>query len=64
MAIDYARRAGLLYSWGLRFFLFVAPVVVGCANESAMPFAAAGLVLVLRFFDRFPDSTPAGPESA
>ena len=54
MAIDYVRRAGLLYSWGLRFFLFVAPVVVGLVNEFAMPFAAACLVVVLRFFDRGP----------
>ena len=64
MAIDYVRRAGLLYSWGLRFFLFVAPVVIGLVNEFAMPFAAAGLVLVLRFFDRVPDLKPSGPELA
>ena len=64
MAVDYVRRAGLLYSWGLRFFLFVAPVVVGLVNEFAMPFAAAGLVFVQRFFDRVPDPAPTGPESA
>ena len=63
MAIDYVRRAGLLYSWGLRFFLFVAPVVVGLVNEFAMPFAAACLVVVLRFFDRGPgfDQVEAEP---
>ena len=64
MAIDYVRRAGLLYSWGLRFFLFIAPVVAGLVNEVAMPFAAVGLVLVLRFFDRGPGFGQASSESA
>ena len=64
MAIDYVRRAGLLYSWGLRFFLFVAPIVAGLVNEIAMPFAAVGLVLVLRFFDRGPNPDPAEGRSA
>ena len=64
MAIDYVRRAGLLYSWGLRFFLFVAPVVVGLVNEFAMPLAAACLVVVLRFFDRGPGLEQREGESA
>ena len=56
MATDYVRRAGLLYSWGLRFFLFVAPLVAGMISPYAMPFAAVALVFVLRMFDRGPAS--------
>ena len=56
MAADYVRRAGLLYSWGLRLFLFVAPVVAGLVSPYAMPFAAVGLVFVLAMFDRGPAS--------
>lgn len=54
MAIDYVRRAGVLYSWGLRLFLFLAPIVAGLVNPVAMPFAAIVLILVLRAFDRTP----------
>ena len=54
MAIDYVRRAGILYSWGLRLFLFLAPIVAGLVNPVAMPFAAIALTLVLRAFDRAP----------
>lgn len=56
MAADYVRRAGLLYSWGLRLFLFLAPLVAGLVSPYAMPFAAVGLVFVLRIFDRAPAS--------
>jgi hypothetical protein len=54
LASDYIRRAGILYSWGLRLFLFLAPIVAGLVNPLAMPFAALGLALVLRSFDRVP----------
>jgi uncharacterized protein DUF599 len=57
LAIDHVRRAGVLYSWGLRLFLFLAPIVAGLVNPWAMPFAAIALTLVLRSFDR----VPAGP---
>jgi hypothetical protein len=52
MARDYVERAGLLYSWGLRFFLMVAPLVAGIVNPLLMPFMTVGLVFVLWYFDR------------
>lgn len=52
LAHDYVERAGLLYSWGLRFFLMVAPLVAGIVNPLLMPVMTAGLVFVLWTFDR------------
>jgi len=52
MARDYVERAGLLYSWGLRFFLMVAPLVAGVVNPLLMPMMTAVLVFVLWYFDR------------
>jgi uncharacterized membrane protein len=52
MARDYVERAGLLYSWGLRCFLLIAPLVAGIVNPLLMPFMTVGLVIVLWFFDR------------
>jgi len=51
-------RAGLLYSWGLRFFLMVAPLVAGIVNPSLMPVMTAGLIFVMWYFDR-PARLPA-----
>ena len=51
-AIDYVRRAGTLYGWGLRSFFLVAPIIAGLINPFAMPLASLGLVLVLRLLDR------------
>ncbi|RZL03893.1 MAG: DUF599 domain-containing protein [Rubrivivax sp.] len=58
MVSDYIRRAGILYSWGLRLFLFLAPIIAGLVNPLAMPVAALVLALVLRPFDRVPSHTP------
>ena len=52
VALDHVQRAGLRYSWGLRLFLWVAPLVVGIANPLLMPPMTAGLIVVLHFFDR------------
>jgi uncharacterized membrane protein len=52
MAQDYVERAGLLYSWGLRLFLMIAPLVAGIVNPLLMPVLTAGLVFVLWQFDR------------
>ena len=61
MAVDHVARAGILYSWGLRFFLFVAPIVAGLLHDVLMPLAALALILVLRRFDRIPDvALPVG----
>jgi hypothetical protein len=54
MAVEYVRRAGFLYSWGLRAFLFVAPLVAGIVHIGAMPVAALLLLFVLSAFDRVP----------
>ena len=48
----YVRRAGLLYSWGLRHLVLVAPIVVFIVHPFAGPVAAIMVVLVLRSFDR------------
>jgi len=52
-AVAYLRRAGLLYSWGLRHLLMVAPVLVFIIYPWAGPLAAAPVVAVLFAFDRF-----------
>jgi hypothetical protein len=52
MAKEYVKRAGLLYSWALRFFLIISPLVVGIVRPVGMPFMAVALVIALWFFDR------------
>ncbi len=52
-AVAYLRRAGLLYSWGLRHLLMVAPVLVCIVSPLAGPVAAALVVAALYGFDRF-----------
>ena len=51
-AIDYVRRAGSLYGWGLRAFFLVAPLIAGLIHAFAMPLASLALVLVVRALDR------------
>ena len=46
------RRAGILYSWGLRHLLLVAPVVAFIVYPLAGPLVALGVVVMLRGFDR------------
>lgn len=58
LARDYVERAGLLYSWGLRFFLMVAQLVAGIVNPLLLPVMTAGLIFVLWYFDR-PARLPA-----
>lgn len=48
----YVRRAGILYSWGLRHLFLVAPVVAYILHPLAGPVAAIGVVVILRSFDR------------
>jgi quinol-cytochrome oxidoreductase complex cytochrome b subunit len=59
LAATYVQRAGILYSWSLRCFLFTVPLAVGLLNPFVMPLAAVALVVVLALFDR----APASPES-
>jgi hypothetical protein len=55
----YLRRAGLMYRWGLRQLILVAPVVVAIIQPLAGPVAALVVVAVLLVFDRADDSAPA-----
>ena len=52
-AVAYLRRAGLLYGWGLRHLLMVAPLLVFIVYPLAGPVAAALVVAALIAFDRF-----------
>jgi uncharacterized membrane protein len=49
----YVRRAGLLYSWGLRHLILVAPILASVLHPFAGPAAAVLVVVVLSGFDRF-----------
>ena len=48
----YVRRAGILYSWGLRHLILVAPVLASILHPAAGPVAALLVVTVLFGFDR------------
>ena len=48
----YVRRAGLLYSWGLRHLILVAPILASILHPLAGPIAAVVIVTVLYRFDR------------
>ncbi len=52
-AVAYLRRAGLLYSWGLRHLLMVAPMLVFIVYPLAGPVAATLVVAALFSFDKF-----------
>ena len=48
----YVRRAGVLYSWGLRHLILVAPILACLLHPIAGPIAAVLVVVVLGRFDR------------
>lgn len=48
----YVRRAGVLYSWGLRHLILVAPVLASILHPATGPVAALIVVAVLFGFDR------------
>jgi uncharacterized membrane protein len=48
----YVRRAGVLYSWGLRHLILVAPILACLLHPLAGPIASLLVVLVLVRFDR------------
>lgn len=56
LAGQYVEWAGLLYSWGLRCFLAIAPLVAGIVSPLAVFPMTIVLVVVLWLFDR-----PASP---
>lgn len=47
----YVRRAGILYSWGLRHLLLVAPMVAFILHPVAGPVTAIAILVALRSFD-------------
>lgn len=49
---SYLRRAGLLYAWGLRHLILVAPLLVALLLPSAGPLAAVVVVTMLYGFDK------------
>jgi uncharacterized membrane protein len=53
----YVRKAGLLYSMGLRHLLLVVPVVAAILSPIVGPLAAIAVVAVLLSFDRFAAGT-------
>ena len=52
VGVAYVRRAGLLYSWGLRHLILVAPVLASLLHPFAGPVAVVLAVLMLWRFDR------------
>lgn len=52
LATEHVRRAGLLYSWGLRLFLMVAAVVAGIVHPLAMLPVTLLLLVALHYFDQ------------
>jgi hypothetical protein len=58
----YVRKAGLLYSVGLRHLVLVAPVVASLLHPVAGPVTAVVLVAVLSGLDRSGLALPAGSE--
>ena len=48
---------GMLYSWGLRHLVLVAPILASIVHPAAGPVAALCLVAVLVKFDRFGSSS-------
>ena len=55
---SHLRRAGILYSWGLRHLMLVAPILAAIVHPLAGPIVAAILVGVLLRLDRV--SAPLG----
>jgi uncharacterized membrane protein len=52
LAVDYVQRAGRLYSWALRLFLMVVPMVAGVVHPLSLLPATVALLVALRFFDQ------------
>jgi uncharacterized membrane protein len=51
---SYVRRAGLLYSWGLRHLILAVPLVASILHPLAGPVAALAIVAILFGFDQVP----------
>jgi hypothetical protein len=49
---SYLRRAGMLYSWGLRHLVLVAPILAAILHPAAGPVVAILVISILSGFDR------------
>lgn len=56
LASFYVQRAGILYSYSLRCFLFAVPLAVGVLSPLSMPAVTIALITILTVFDRAPSS--------
>lgn len=52
VGVKYVRRAGILYSWGLRHLVIVAPILASILHPAVGPVAALAVVTLLLHFDR------------
>jgi uncharacterized membrane protein len=59
VGMAYVRKGGLLYSWGLRHLLLVAPILASIVHPLAGPPAALLVVAALAGFDRVAESQVA-----
>jgi uncharacterized membrane protein len=60
MCLEYVRRGGVLYGWGLRCFLFMAPLIAGLMMPMLMPVTALMLMAILRAFDQAGPTATSG----
>lgn len=61
--VSYVRQAGVLYGWGLRHLILVAPLLAALLHPLAGPPAAVAVLAVMLRLDRFgalAASAPAG----
>ncbi len=62
VGVKYVRRAGILYSWGLRHLVIIAPILASLMHPLVGPVAAIGVVALLLHFDRVgAHENPLGP---
>ena len=62
VAARYVGSAGVLYSWSLRCFLYLAPIVGGLQSPLLMPPLTLVLLFVLVQFDRTPRLGSGAPQ--
>ena len=55
------QRGGVLYSWGLRYLMLLAPILAACLHPYAGPPAALLLIAALYGFDRSAAAPPPEP---
>ena len=59
VGVRYLREAGILYGWGLRHLILVAPIVAAIAYPPAGPVMAIMLIAFMRGFDRVGAPVPS-----